>query len=66
MWTDLRRIRVEHHEAKLLRADACEVNIKGVTGGYDAVEQRKSPLAGVARTPTVILRTWTQTHKTEF
>lgn len=66
MWPDLRWIRVEHHEAKLLRADAREIDVKGVTSGYDTVEEGKSPLAGVARTPTVILRTWTQTHKTEF
>lgn len=64
--TDLRWIGVEHHEAKFLRADAAEVDVEGATGGHDAVEERHSLLAGVARTPTVILRTWTQRDTTEF
>lgn len=63
--TDLRFISVQHHEAKFLRADAGEVDIEGVTGGHDAVEERQPLLAGVARTPAVILRTWTQRHTTE-
>lgn len=55
--TDLRWMSVQHHEAKLLRADAAEVDVVGATGGDDAVEERHSLLAGVARTPAVILRT---------
>lgn len=57
--TDLRWVGVEHHETEFLWADAGEVDIEGVTGGHDAVEQRQSLLAGVACTPTMILRTWT-------
>lgn len=64
--TDLRWISVQHHEAKLLRADAAEVDVVGATGGDDAVEERHSLLAGVARTPTVILRTWTHRYTAEL
>lgn len=62
MVTDLGRIGVEHHEAKFLGADAAEEDVYGAAGGHDAVEERHSPLAGVARTPAVILRTCTKTH----
>lgn len=59
-------ISVEHHQAKVLRTDAGEVDAVGVTGGHDAVEQRQPLLAGVAITPTVILRAWSQRNTTEF
>lgn len=55
--TDLSWISIEHHEAKFLRADTAEEDIKWMVGGYDAVEERHSLLAGVACTPPVILRT---------
>lgn len=55
--TDLSWISIEHHEAKFLRADAAEKDVKRTVGGDDAVEERHSLLAGVACTPPVILRT---------
>lgn len=66
MCADLRWIGVKHHEAKFLRADAAEEDVEGVTSGHDAVEERHSLLAGVARTPALILRAWKQRHTTEL
>lgn len=66
LYTDLRCFSTEHHEAKFLRADAGEEDVKGVSNGHDAVKERHSFLTGVARTPTVILRTWIQIRPTEL
>lgn len=55
--THLSWISIEHHEAKFLWADTAEEDVKRMVGGYDAVEERHSLLAGVACTPPVILRT---------
>lgn len=63
--TDLRWIGIKHHKAKFLGADAAEEDVEGVTGGHKAVEERHPLLAGVARTPTVVLRTWTQGDESE-
>lgn len=55
--TDLSCISIEHHDAKFLWADTAEEDVKRMVGGDDAVEEGNSLLAGVARTPPVILRT---------
>lgn len=56
--TDVGGVGVEYHEAKLLRADAAEEDVEGVLGGHDAVEEGDPLLAGVARTPAVVLGPW--------
>lgn len=55
--TDVGGVGVEHHESKLLGADATEEDVEGVLGGHDAVEEGDPLLAGVASTPAVVLGT---------
>ena len=49
---------VEHHEAELLGGGAGEVDVEGLAGGDDAVEEGEPLLTRVAVTPAVVLGPW--------